>query len=46
MDSIKLPNRENLEHPDVFKKLIKAHRHLAELKGMAIFKASKIIVYL
>ena len=45
MDSIKLPNREDLEHPDVFKKLIEAHRHLAELKGMAcILPNAKILL--
>ena len=45
MNSIKLPNREDLEHPDVFKKLIEAHRHLAELKGMAcILPNAKILL--
>ena len=31
---IKLPSQENLEHPDILKELVSAHRHLAELKGI------------
>ncbi len=29
------PNQETLESPPIFKALVQAHRHLAELKGMA-----------
>jgi len=31
---IQLPTKETLENPFLLKKLVSAHRHLAELKGI------------
>ena len=44
-DSICSPKREDLEDPDIFKALIQAHRHLAELKGIVqILPNEKILL--
>ncbi len=34
-ESIKFPPQQVLETPEVFRALVKAHRYLAELKGVA-----------